>query len=220
MEQRCLIPVAPESMPKCSDLPQNKAKGASLPCRPVHRAMAKPMATVKGTMASWSDVVNACADCNAIVAVDWGLRTGDWNSNSDWQCDVLGSDTYTYVCTPLVSSKYLPQWYLHVYLRWAHTLFAAAHTHSCKRRWVVYACVATSFWLSGSLDWDRLGPVRTALGHCIACCGESSAAKVRMCQAHTLRLSDGEHFSDKQTQVTQQAIKLLYIPFYGEETTK
>jgi len=181
------------------------------------------MATVKGTMASWSDVVNACADCNAIVAVDWGLRTGDWNSNADWQCDVLGSDTYTYVCTPLVSSKYLPQWYLHVYLRWAHTLSAAAHTHSCKRRWVVYACVATSFWLSGFLAlWTGFVLARSALLWAIALRVVASQVQQRSeCVKHTHSwLSDGEHFSDKQTQVTQQAIKLLYIPFYGEGTTK
>lgn len=67
------------------------------------------VATVKGTMASWSDVVNACADCNAIGR----LRLE--------RLLVLELGTGTYVCTPLVSSKYLPQWYLHVYLRWALT---------------------------------------------------------------------------------------------------
>lgn len=146
------------------------------------------MATVKGTVASWSDVVNACADCKAIAAaLDW-----DCNSKCDWHCDVLRSAD-TYVCTPLVSGKYLPQWYLHVYLRWAHTVSSPHHTHAQLRKALsgvrLRGYLFLALLLSGfGSSWP--GPVRSgphSFGplHSIACCGESSAAKVRACVKHT-----------------------------------
>lgn len=167
-------------------------------------AKAMAMATVKGTVASWSDVVNACADCKAIAAaLDWDCNSNcDWHC--DWHCDVLRSDTY--VCTPLVSGKYLPQWYLHVYLRWAHTVSSPHHTHAQLRKALSGVRLRGYLFLALSLSgfgssWP--GPVRSAqlwaiTFDCVLWRVKCSKGP-RMCQAHThCGTHRGDHLSDKQ----------------------
>jgi len=102
------------------------------------------------------------------------------------------------------------------------------HTHSPPQHTRTVAkgvewCTPAWLPLSGFLAlWTGIVLARSALLWTIALRVVASQVQQRSeCVKHTHSwLSDGEHFSDKQTQVTQQAIKLLYTPFYGEGTTK